>query len=91
MTVTTPSSTATVRFSTTKIDALIKKSNSSSELGVGLNDYIVTCIFIEIPRNTMALSGRVEVDLTLALGYLMVGVASDVIVCHVIHIIGLFK
>ena len=36
MTVTTPSSTAAVRFSTTKIDALVKKSNSNSELGVGL-------------------------------------------------------
>lgn len=39
----------------------------------------------------MALSGRVEVDLTLALGHLMVGVASDITLCHVIHITGLFK
>ena len=39
----------------------------------------------------MALSGRVEVDLTLALGYLMVGVASDVALYHVIRIIALFK
>ena len=39
----------------------------------------------------MALSGRVEVDLTLALGYLMVGVANDITVCHVIYTIALFK
>lgn len=39
----------------------------------------------------MALSGRVEVDLTLALGHLVVGVASDVIVYHVIYIAAFFK
>ena len=36
ITVTTPSSTAAVRFSTSKTEALIKKSSNSSELGVGL-------------------------------------------------------
>ena len=72
MTVTTPSSTAAVRFSTTRIDALVKKSNNS-EWGWGSDELPITCLFIEIPRSIMALSGRVEVDLTLALGYLTVG------------------
>lgn len=39
----------------------------------------------------MALCGRVEVDLNLALGYLVVCVASDITVCHVIHSTALFK
>ena len=39
----------------------------------------------------MALSGRVEVDLTLALGHLMVSEASDIALYHVIYIIALFK
>ena len=48
-------------------------------------------LFTEVSQSNMALSGRVEVDLTLALGHLMVGVANDVIMYHVIHITELFK
>lgn len=44
MTVTTPSSTAALRFSTTKIDALIKKSDSSSELGMRLDGWVYSFI-----------------------------------------------
>jgi len=80
-----------VRFSTTKIDALVKKSNSNSKLGVGLGLVDVAHFIVEVSQSIMALSGRVEVDLTLALGYLMVGVANDITICHVIYTLALFK